>query len=185
MSRSLSWNLRAIFLVALACNWWLLRSNNILLGISFAVLCLSTSWALASAGQKAQVQERKAPQRYGADLQFAKQKQAPGGEPLNAFTIDLEDYFHTEVSSRSVKYDDWDKMPSRIEYSTHRLLDTLDEHNTQATAMSWDGSPNAIPALSGKSLAAAMRLAVTASGTDWSINSRLRCLPRTRALQSR
>ncbi len=124
----------AIFLVALACNWWLLRSNNILLGISFAVLCLSMSWALASAGQKAQVQERKAPQRYGADpIPFAKQKQAPGGEPLNAFTIDLEDYFHTEVSSRSVKYDDWDKMPSRIEYSTHRLLDTLDEHNTQAT----------------------------------------------------
>ena len=93
----------------------------------------STSWALASAGQEAQVQGRKALQRYGRLIPFANQKQVPGGEPLNAFTIDLEDYFHTEVSSRSVKYDDWEKYASRIEYSTHRLLDMLDEHNTQAT----------------------------------------------------
>jgi len=124
----------AIFVAALACNWWLLRSNSALLGISFALLCLSTSWALATVRQKAQVQKRKAPHRHGVELvPSPNQKQVLRAGPLNAFTIDLEDYFHTEVSSRSVKYDDWEKMPSRIEYSVHRLLDILDEHNTQAT----------------------------------------------------
>ncbi len=54
-------------------------------------------------------------------------------EICNAFTIDLEDYFHTEVSSRSVGYEQWDRLPSRIEATVKRLLDLLDRHETRAT----------------------------------------------------
>jgi len=53
--------------------------------------------------------------------------------PCHALTIDLEDYFHTEVASQGVSFSDWEYQPSRIEPSTHRLLDLLDRNRTQAT----------------------------------------------------
>lgn len=53
--------------------------------------------------------------------------------PCHALTIDLEDYFHTEVASQGVSFSDWEHQPSRIEPSTHRLLDLLDRNHTQAT----------------------------------------------------
>ena len=52
---------------------------------------------------------------------------------VNAFTIDLEDYFHTEVATKAVSYSEWDVMPSRIRSSVSRLLDVLDEGNTRST----------------------------------------------------
>lgn len=53
--------------------------------------------------------------------------------PCHALTIDLEDYFHTEVASQGVSFSDWEHQPSRIEPCTHRLLDLLDRNHTQAT----------------------------------------------------
>lgn len=53
--------------------------------------------------------------------------------PRHALTIDLEDYFHTEVASQGVSFTNWDHQPSRIEASTHRLLELLDQNQTQAT----------------------------------------------------
>jgi polysaccharide deacetylase family protein (PEP-CTERM system associated) len=57
----------------------------------------------------------------------------PSARPCHALTIDLEDYFHTEVASQGVSFSDWEHQPSRIEPSTHRLLDLLDRNHTQAT----------------------------------------------------
>ena len=57
----------------------------------------------------------------------------PGKRPCHALTIDLEDYFHTEVASHGISFSDWEQLPSRIEPSTHRLLDLLDRNHTQAT----------------------------------------------------
>jgi polysaccharide deacetylase family protein (PEP-CTERM system associated) len=51
----------------------------------------------------------------------------------NAFTIDLEDYFHTEVASSTVPFTRWDSMPSRIPAVVPRLLDKLDEHEVRST----------------------------------------------------
>ncbi len=53
--------------------------------------------------------------------------------PIHALTIDLEDYFHTEVASQGVSFSDWEHQPSRIEASTHRLLDMMDSCQTQGT----------------------------------------------------
>ncbi len=53
--------------------------------------------------------------------------------PSHALTIDLEDYFHTEVASQGVSFCDWEKQPSRIEASTHRLLEMLDGSQTRGT----------------------------------------------------
>ena len=51
----------------------------------------------------------------------------------NAFSIDLEDYFHTEVACKVVPASAWETMPSCIERSTMQLLDLLDRSNTRAT----------------------------------------------------
>lgn len=56
-----------------------------------------------------------------------------GPRPYHALTIDLEDYFHTEVASQGVSFEDWERQPPRIEASTHRLLDLLDRNQTRAT----------------------------------------------------
>lgn len=53
--------------------------------------------------------------------------------PRHALTIDLEDYFHTEVAAQGISSADWDRQPPRIEASTHRLLDVLDDNHTRAT----------------------------------------------------
>lgn len=53
--------------------------------------------------------------------------------PRHALTIDLEDYFHTEVASQGVSFSDWEMQPSRIEASTHRLLELLETNDTRAT----------------------------------------------------
>lgn len=51
----------------------------------------------------------------------------------HALTIDLEDYFHTEVASQGVTFEQWEHQPSRVEASTHRLLELLDRNHTHAT----------------------------------------------------
>ncbi len=51
----------------------------------------------------------------------------------NAMTIDVEDYFQVSALAKAVKYDDWDKWPSRVAENTRRILDLFDKHNTTAT----------------------------------------------------
>lgn len=126
-----------IFICAVALNLWLLKSSNTggaLAGISFAVVCLSVSCflPLKKGGLSAHKSSR-AVRSTVQSISLVASKQAPAAQIVNAFTVDLEDYFHTEVSSRDVNYEQWDKMPSRIESSVHRLLDLLDENQVQAT----------------------------------------------------
>jgi polysaccharide deacetylase family protein (PEP-CTERM system associated) len=52
---------------------------------------------------------------------------------VNALTIDVEDYFQVAALAEAVKRDDWDSMEYRVEANTHRLLELLERHNTQAT----------------------------------------------------
>jgi polysaccharide deacetylase family protein (PEP-CTERM system associated) len=52
---------------------------------------------------------------------------------LNAFTIDVEDYYHVSAFEAVVPLVDWDRYASRVESNTHRLLDLLDAHATKAT----------------------------------------------------
>lgn len=53
--------------------------------------------------------------------------------PSHALTIDLEDYFHTEVASQGVSFAEWEHQPSRIEASTNKLLDMMDSCDTKGT----------------------------------------------------
>ncbi|MBV8784687.1 MAG: DUF3473 domain-containing protein [Gammaproteobacteria bacterium] len=52
---------------------------------------------------------------------------------LNAFTIDVEDYFHVAALSSAISRDSWTLRESRVEANTERLLRMLDERGVHAT----------------------------------------------------
>ncbi len=108
--------------------------------LSFALLCLFLSFAIdrllvrdpkqSTAALSSASSGALFVMNDAVDRSVARSSRAP---IVNAFSIDLEDYFHTEVASKAVSYSDWDGMPSRISSSVSRLLDVLDEHNTRST----------------------------------------------------
>jgi polysaccharide deacetylase family protein (PEP-CTERM system associated) len=52
---------------------------------------------------------------------------------LNAFSIDLEDYYHVTAFERLIDRRQWSHFESRIEASTFRLLRLLERHSVRAT----------------------------------------------------
>ncbi|MBW2998079.1 polysaccharide deacetylase family protein, partial [Candidatus Woesearchaeota archaeon] len=52
---------------------------------------------------------------------------------MKVMTIDLEEWFQVFNYYYAIAYNDWEKTESRIESSTDRLLDLLDQYNAKAT----------------------------------------------------
>jgi polysaccharide deacetylase family protein (PEP-CTERM system associated) len=52
---------------------------------------------------------------------------------VNAFTVDVEDYFHVSAFANCVQYEDWEQYELRVEQNTRRLLRLLERHNVRAT----------------------------------------------------
>jgi len=50
----------------------------------------------------------------------------------NVFTVDLEEWFHI-CGVPALARDQWERLPSRVEVTTHRLLDVLDTAQVTAT----------------------------------------------------
>jgi polysaccharide deacetylase family protein (PEP-CTERM system associated) len=57
----------------------------------------------------------------------------PGSRALNAFSVDVEDYFHVEAFSQDVSPASWASYPSRVVNNTVRLLDLLDRYRVRGT----------------------------------------------------
>lgn len=55
------------------------------------------------------------------------------GRIVNAFTVDVEDYFQVEAFAGVISRADWDSMPSRVERNTDRMLDLLGNSGARAT----------------------------------------------------
>jgi peptidoglycan-N-acetylglucosamine deacetylase len=51
----------------------------------------------------------------------------------NAFTVDLEEWFHICGAGGALERSNWDRLPSRVERTTRALLDMLDETRVVAT----------------------------------------------------
>lgn len=51
----------------------------------------------------------------------------------NILTVDLEDWFVVENLKQEISSDQWDQFPSRIEDTTHRLLELFEKYNVRAT----------------------------------------------------
>jgi len=63
---------------------------------------------------------------------------APGRAPapaslVNAFTVDVEDYFHVAALAPAVPRDSWSSRECRVERNTERLLAVLAERNVSGT----------------------------------------------------
>ena len=53
--------------------------------------------------------------------------------PLNAMTVDVEDYFQVSAFEGVVGRADWDRLPCRVEQNTDTILDLFDGHGIKAT----------------------------------------------------
>jgi len=60
-------------------------------------------------------------------------KNAADGRPLNAMTVDVEDYFHVQAFADVIQREDWDSLPTRVESNTSRMLDLFAEKRVTAT----------------------------------------------------
>lgn len=52
---------------------------------------------------------------------------------VNAMTCDVEDYFQVQAFAATVDRGDWERLPSRVERNTHRVLDVFAEAGVKAT----------------------------------------------------
>jgi polysaccharide deacetylase family protein (PEP-CTERM system associated) len=62
-------------------------------------------------------------------------------EQVNAFTVDVEDYFHVAALSSAVSRESWSLRESRVERNTERLMGVLAQHDVRATffVLGWVG----------------------------------------------
>lgn len=58
---------------------------------------------------------------------------APAASPVNALTVDVEDYYQVEAFSQVVRREDWPRWESRVEGNTRRLLETFARYGVQGT----------------------------------------------------
>jgi len=58
---------------------------------------------------------------------------SPSRAVVNAMTVDVEDYFHVSAFEASVPRSAWDRLESRVERNTDRLLDLFAQRNVRAT----------------------------------------------------
>lgn len=52
---------------------------------------------------------------------------------LRCVSIDVEEYFHIEAARRTVRRDDWDQWPSRVEHNVDTLLDLFHRRHQHGT----------------------------------------------------
>jgi len=55
------------------------------------------------------------------------------GKLSNAFTVDVEDYFHVAALSKAVNPKDWDTYECRVVQNTNKILQLLDDSSQTAT----------------------------------------------------
>src|SRR5579864_6899679 len=53
--------------------------------------------------------------------------------PMHCLTVDVEDYFQVAAFRNSVSQTDWDRLPSRVEANTAKVLDLFDELGVKGT----------------------------------------------------
>ncbi|MGA2030681.1 MAG: XrtA system polysaccharide deacetylase [Thermoguttaceae bacterium] len=52
---------------------------------------------------------------------------------LNAFTVDVEDYYQVSAFEQHVRRDQWDRWESRVVANTQRILELLERHDVKGT----------------------------------------------------
>jgi polysaccharide deacetylase family protein (PEP-CTERM system associated) len=72
----------------------------------------------------------------------------------HVFSVDLEEYFQVHAFDGIVEREEWSVIPSRVEHSTERILDLLDEADAKATffTLGWiaDRHPDLVRRIAGR-----------------------------------
>lgn len=61
------------------------------------------------------------------------QEAGAAARPVNAMSVDVEEYFQVSAFERHIDREDWSDLPSRIERSMDRILALFARHEVQAT----------------------------------------------------
>jgi len=69
------------------------------------------------------------------------------GKPVNAMSVDVEDYFQVQAFADTIDRDDWDRLPCRVERNVDRLLAMYDEAGVKATFFTLGWIAERYPAL--------------------------------------
>jgi peptidoglycan/xylan/chitin deacetylase (PgdA/CDA1 family) len=81
-------------------------------------------------------QPASAPQaRPGEGAGAVRKPQGPpaGGKPLNAFSIDVEDYFQVAALASAISRESWPDREYRVEANTELILKLLNEKRVRGT----------------------------------------------------
>ncbi len=54
-------------------------------------------------------------------------------QPLNAFSVDVEEWFQVGAFEKTLNREDWPDLESRVEQQTNKILKILDQHGVSAT----------------------------------------------------
>ena len=63
----------------------------------------------------------------------AERSRSKPASPVNAMTVDVEEYFHVSAFEGYIDPSDWSRLPSRVRENTTRLLELFSLHGTKAT----------------------------------------------------
>ena len=66
-------------------------------------------------------------------LGHARPLKSPPAKPVNAFTVDVEDYFHVAALASAVSRESWGSRECRVERNTERLLALLESQRIRGT----------------------------------------------------
>jgi polysaccharide deacetylase family protein (PEP-CTERM system associated) len=72
---------------------------------------------------------------------------AVGKAPLNAMSVDVEDYFQVQAFAKTIDRADWDSLPCRVERNVDRLLEIFDEAGVKSTFFTLGWIAERYPAL--------------------------------------
>jgi polysaccharide deacetylase family protein (PEP-CTERM system associated) len=80
-------------------------------------------------------------------------------EIVNAFSIDVEDWFQVAAFASYIDRKDWDSLECRVERNVDVLLETLDKHQVKATFFTLGWIAERYPAMVGRIVAGGHELA--------------------------
>jgi len=75
------------------------------------------------------------------------QRASPDKAPLNAMSVDVEDYFQVQAFADTIDRGDWDNLPCRVERNVDRLLEIFDTAGVKATFFTLGWVAERYPAL--------------------------------------
>ncbi|WJW74461.1 DUF3473 domain-containing protein [Thiohalobacter sp. IOR34] len=71
----------------------------------------------------------------------------PADAPLNAMTVDVEDYFQVSAFERHIAPESWDRLPLRVDQNMNRILELFSRHGIKATFFTLGWVAERLPAL--------------------------------------